>query len=196
MIPSRRMPRRRFSVLAADISFAEVVTTHHKIDNPLKKEELTMKIITLAAVLLAACAIPGAQTCAQASAQASPSIHDWTGVWQITDPDKPGGMIVLADEGTSGLSGTIAFYVKDRETGQRIAIETRPVVNPHLEGNALVFQVRHILRPHLKGDPPTSFDPADTDVADMTLSPGADGKAILTCPKCGGASPTEFVKEH
>ena len=43
MIPSRRMPRRRFTFLAADISFAEVVTTHHKIDNPLKKEELTMK---------------------------------------------------------------------------------------------------------------------------------------------------------
>jgi hypothetical protein len=131
---------------------------------------------------------------ASASAAAAAYDHSWTGVWLAAQPGKPGVTITLADD-SGVLAGTIVFEVMNRETRQRIAIETRNIVNPHLEGSALVFQVRHILKPHLKGEPPAAFDPSDTDVADMTLSPGADGKAILTCAKCGENSPTELFKE-
>jgi hypothetical protein len=134
------------------------------------------------------------------AAQLTTTAHRWTGVWQITDPNKPGGMITLADDGGSNgssLSGIIVFYVKDRQTDQRIAIETRTIVNPHLEGNALAFQVKRILKPHLKGDSSLSEDRSDpTDIVDMTLTPTSEGKATLTCSKCGEASPTELVKQR
>ena len=148
-----------------------------------------MRILSLATLLALS-----ALTAAAASRPAS----DWTGVWQITTPGMPGGVINLAgDVGPNGtaLTGIIVFYVINRETGQRIAIEPRTMVNLHIEGDALVFQVRRILKPHLPGDPPApdqAFDPSD--VVDMTLTLSSQGKATLTCPKCGEATPTSLVK--
>ena len=124
------------------------------------------------------------------------STHVWTGVWQMTSPGKPGGSITLADDG-GALAGVIVFNVMNRETGQRIAIETRTMVNPHVQGDALVFQVRRILKPHLEGDPQGSEDASDpTDIVDMTMARSTDGKAILTCPKCGASQPMELVKQQ
>lgn len=148
----------------------------------------------------AVAAASAANTAAQAASTPSTSIQNWTGVWKITTPGKPGGVLSIAsDAGPNGtsLSGIIVFYVMNRETGQRIAIEPRTMVNPHVEGNALAFQVRRILKPHLQGDPPASQEPLDpTDVVNMTLTPTSEAKAILTCPKCGEAAPTELVKEQ
>jgi len=127
------------------------------------------------------------------SAQPNSASADWTGVWKITTPGKPGLTITLADD-SGALAGTIVFEVMDRETGQHIAIEPRTIVNPHLEGSALIFQVKHILKPHLKDDTTSANDKPEADIADMILTPTAEGKATLTCPKCGEASPTEVVK--
>jgi hypothetical protein len=129
-------------------------------------------------------------------ATATDSAHAWTGVWEMTSPGKPGGTITLADDGGS-LTGVIVFNVLSRETGERIAIETRTMVNPHVQGDALVFQVRRILKPHLQGDPSASENGSDpADVADMTMTPSSDGKANLTCPKCGSSAPMELVKQQ
>lgn len=145
-----------------------------------------------------------AASAANAVVQAAPtptaSTQNWTGVWKITAPGKPGGVLNIAsDAGPSGssLSGIIVFYVMNRETGERIGIEPRTMVNPHLEGNALVFQVRRILKPHLRDDPSASEQPLDpTDIADMKLTPESSTKAMLICPKCGDAAPTELEKEQ
>jgi hypothetical protein len=128
-----------------------------------------------------------------ASAQPNSASPDWTGVWKITTPGKPGVTITLADD-SGALAGTIVFEVMNRETGQRIAIEARSVVNPHLEGSALAFQVKRILKPHLKDDASATNDKSEVDIVEMTLTPTAEGKATLTCPKCGEASPAEVVK--
>jgi hypothetical protein len=70
------------------------------------------------------------------------------------------------------------------------------MVNLHLEANALVFEVRRILKPHLKGDPPPAGDVLDpSDIVEMTLVPNGEGKATLTCLKCGDASPADLTKE-
>jgi hypothetical protein len=137
---------------------------------------------------------------AAVSAQLNPAAQDWTGVWNITNPDRPGGSLNIAnDAGPNGttLSGTMVFYVNDRETGRRIAVEPRTMVAPHLEGNTLVFQVRNTLKPHLKGSPPASQEPFDpTDVADMILTPAGDGKATLTCPKCRGYTQLDLERQR
>lgn len=130
------------------------------------------------------------------SIAATNSGHAWTGVWEMTSPGKPGGMITLADDGGS-LTGVIVLNVMNRETEQRIAIETRTMVNPRVQGDTLVFQVRRILKPHLQGDTPASENASDpTDIADMKITPGTQGKAILTCPKCGDAWSMELVKQQ
>jgi hypothetical protein len=141
---------------------------------------------------IAACSLIGSKGSIMA---ATDSTRAWTGVWQMTSPGKPGGMITLAEENGS-LTGVIVFNVLNRETGQRIAIETRTMVNPHVQGDALVFQVKRILKPHLKGDPPASDASDPTDVVDMTVTPSTDGKAMLTCVKCGTASPMELVRQQ
>jgi hypothetical protein len=128
------------------------------------------------------------------SAQPNSPSPNWTGVWKITTPGKAGLTITLADD-SGALTGTIVFEVMNRETGQHIANEPRTLVNPHLVGNALTFQVKNILKPHLKDDATATNDKPEVDIADMTLTPTAEGKATLTCPKCGDASPTEVVKE-
>jgi hypothetical protein len=143
--------------------------------------------------LIAACSLIATT---DSIAAATDSAHAWTGVWQMTSPGKPGGAITLADDGGS-LTGVIVFNVLSRETGQRIAIETRTMVNPHVQGNALVFQVRQILKPHLKGDPPASENASDpADIVEMKITPDTDGKAILTCSKCGSSAPMELVKQQ
>jgi hypothetical protein len=129
-----------------------------------------------------------------AHGQPNSHVHNWTGVWQMTSPGKPGGTITLADDGGM-LTGVIVFNVIDRKTGQRIAPETRTIVNPRVEGNSLEFQVRRILKPHLKNAPEEN-QPDPTDIADMILTATAEGKASLTCPKCGDPSPMEMVKER
>lgn len=153
--------------------------------------ELSMSATTVAAA-------SAVNAVAQAVSVPTASVQNWTGVWKITDPGKPGGVLNIAnDAGPSGssLSGVIVFYVNNRETGERIAIEPRTMVNPHIEGNALVFQVRRILKPHLQGESPDQpFDP--TDIAEMKLTPESATKATLTCPKCGDAPATELVKEQ
>ncbi len=132
---------------------------------------------------------------ANLSGQSTSTARGWAGVWQMsTAANKPGGSITLADDG-GVLTGVIVFNVMSREIGQRIGIETRTMVNPHIQGNTLVFQVRRILKPHLEGDPSTADDvPDPADIAGMTLTLSAVGKAVLTCPKCGDASPTELKK--
>jgi hypothetical protein len=150
-------------------------------------EDNPMKHLTLASVLL----LVSTTTFGQPAATA----HNWIGVWHVQEANKPGVVITLADDGGS-LTGTIVFDVWKRQTNEHIATEPRTVVNPHLEGNTLAFQVRRILKPHLKGDPPAYEDPSDTDIAEMTLVPTADGKAMLNCPKCGGNAPTELVKQQ
>ena len=129
--------------------------------------------------------------------QSTTTARAWAGVWQMsTAANKPGGSITLANDG-GAITGVIVFNVMNRETGQRIGIETRTMVNPHILGNTLVFQVRRILKPHLESDLSTSDDAPDpTDIADMTLTRSAVGKAVLTCPKCGDAAPTQLVKEE
>jgi hypothetical protein len=130
------------------------------------------------------------------SAAATDSVHAWAGVWQMTSPGKAGGTIALADDNGS-LTGVIVFNVMSRETGQIIAIETRTMVNPHVQGNALVFQVRGILKPHLRDDPPAwEQAPDPTDITDMTATPSTEGKATLTCAKCRPAEPMELVKQQ
>ena len=151
-----------------------------------------MRKLALASIMLLASAA--------VSGQPNPAAQDWTGVWNITTPNRAGGVLNIAsDAGPNGtsLSGTMVFYVMNRETGQRIAVEPRTMVTPHLEGNALVFQVRRILKPHLKGSPPASQEPFDpTDAVDMTLTPTTEGKATLTCPKCGGNSPLDIERQR
>ncbi len=146
-------------------------------------------IAALASVLASVAAVSSAL-----AAQPNTTAHLWTGVWQVRQTGKPGVTITLADD-SGTLAGTIVFDVFNRETNQRIAIEPRTIVNPHLDGNALAFQVRRILKPHLK-DAPVSDEsqPDPTDIVDMTLIPTSGGKATLNCPKCGEAAPTEVVK--
>jgi len=151
-----------------------------------------MKSIALTFALLLTSATAFSQT--NPAAKLSRAMSDWTGVWEVKQTGKPGITITLADDG-GALTGTIVFEVMNRETDKRIAIEPRTVVNPHLEGSALTFQVRRILKPHLKDDTTSADDKPETDIADMTLTPTAEGKATLTCAKCGEASPTEVVKE-
>lgn len=145
-----------------------------------------MKVLVLASMVLVASTI--------GVGQPKPAAHDWAGVWEITDPGKPGGMVTLADD-SGALQGTITFNVKNRETGKRIAVEVRSLVNPHLDGDAVVFQVRGILRPHLQGE--TDADTAkDTELAKMKLAPAGVGKAMLVCANCGDSAPIAMVKEQ
>jgi len=146
-----------------------------------------MKVmILLASMLLAASTIT--------VGQAKGTTHEWAGVWEITDPSKPGGMVTLADDSGS-LQGTITFNVKDRDTGKRIAIEVRSLVNPHIEGDAVVFQVRGILKPHLQGETDTDTA-ADTELAKMKLEPAGAGKASMVCANCGNTAPIAMAKEQ
>jgi hypothetical protein len=120
--------------------------------------------------------------------------HAWIGVWEMKSPGKPGLTITLVDD-TGGLTGTIVFEVWDRQTEQRIAIEPRAIVNPHMKGDTLAFQVLRIAKPHLKDDPnPSQVEPPDP--IDMTLSTPSSGKATLTCPKCGENFTTELERLH
>lgn len=126
--------------------------------------------------------------------QSKGSAHEWVGVWNVTDPAKAGGVVTIADDGGS-LQGTITFNVKDRETDKRIAIEVRSLVNPHVEGNAVVFQVRGILKPHLRGE--TDVDTAkDTELAQVRLEPAGAGKAMMVCANCGSSEPIAMAKEQ
>ncbi|WP_263355791.1 hypothetical protein [Acidicapsa ligni] len=152
----------------------------------------TLFIACIAATLATSVA---AQPNNTASSEAKATAHSWTGVWAVKEANKPGVTITLADD-NGALIGTIVFDIYKRQTNEHIGTEPRTVVNPHLEGNALAFQVRRILKPHLKSDPPASEDQPDpTDIVDMTLTHTSDGKATLTCAKCGSISPTELVKE-
>lgn len=145
----------------------------------------------IVAASIVACALVGSTDSVVA---ATDSAHAWSGVWQMTSGNKAGGTITLADDGGS-LTGVIAFDVKNRETSQHIGTETRTMVNPHVQGDALVFQVRGILKPHMNGDGPASENGADpADIADMSLTPSSTGKAMLTCVQCGNKSLTEIVK--
>jgi hypothetical protein len=120
--------------------------------------------------------------------------HAWTGVWEVKSAGKPGLTITLVDD-TGSLAGTIVFEVRNRETGQHIALEPRAIVNPHMQGDALAFQVLRISKPHLKDDPnPDQAEPPDA--IDMTLSAPSSEKTTLTCPKCGENSPTELERLH
>ena len=145
-----------------------------------------MKTLVLASMVLMASAI--------SFGQAKGTAHAWVGVWEITDPAKPGGVVTLTDDSGS-LQGTITFNVKDRETDKRIAIEVRSLVNPHMEGDAVVFQVREILKPHLQGE--TDVDTAkDAELAKMKLEPAGAGKATMSCANCGNAAPIAMAKEE
>ena len=105
--------------------------------------------------------------------------------------------ITLVDD-TGVLTGTIVFEVFNKETGERIDIVPRTIVNPHLDRDALAFQVLRISKPHLRGahnplDPgPEQLDPPDP--VDMSLSTPADGKTMLTCAKCGQNAPAVLEK--
>ncbi|MFC5864369.1 hypothetical protein ACFPT7_18835 [Acidicapsa dinghuensis] len=144
----------------------------------------------------AVAAASAANVVAQAATAPTAPTQNWAGVWNITAPGKPGGVLNIAnDAGPNGssFSGIIVFYVMNRESGERIGIEPRTMINPHIEGNTFVFQVRRILKPHLRDEAPDqTFDP--TDIADMKLTLESATKANLTCPKCGDAAPTELVK--
>ena len=143
----------------------------------------------IVAGLVSACSLIGSTN---PIAAATNPAHGWAGVWQITSPSKAGGSITLADDG-SVLTGVIAFNVRNHDTGQHIGIETRTMVGPHVHGDALVFQVRGILKPHFQGE--ASEDALDaSDIAEMILTPTSDGKARLSCAKCGSAWPVEVVK--
>ena len=156
-------------------------------------------IITCIAAVLAACSSELLAS-AVVSGQPDPAVVDWTGVWKMDNSDRPGGVLNIAgDAGPNGtlLSGIIVFYGKNRETGQRIAIEPRTMINPHLEGNTLVFQVRHIRVPQVRADqsaPEQGLVLADS--VDMTLKPGGEGKAVLNCPKCGANASIELTREQ
>lgn len=144
-----------------------------------------MKALLVASMVLVASTI--------SFGQAKGTAHAWVGVCEVTDPGKAGGVVTLADDGGE-LQGTITFNVKDRETDKRIAIEVRSLVDPHMEGDAVVFQVRQILRPHLQGE--TDADTAkDTELAHMRMEPAGAGKATMVCANCGNSEPIAMAKK-
>jgi hypothetical protein len=146
--------------------------------------------------LIALCSLCSLIGFTSSAAAAADSVHAWTGLWQMTSPGKPGGSIALSEDG-GALTGVIAFNVNDRDTGQRIDIQTRTMVNPHLQGDVLVFQVRRFLRPHLRDAPPTPEGAPDpTDIVEMTATRSAEGRAILACAQCGSAIQMELVKQQ
>ena len=132
----------------------------------------------------------------QSDHSTSAEAHAWTGVWQGKLEGFPGVTITLTDD-TGNLAGTIVFNALDRMTGHVIEIVPRTVLQPHMEGNALAFQVKRIMRPHLKGEEPGAHDAEDkVDIVGMVITPTAEGRAMMTCPKCGEGSPTQLEKLH
>jgi len=151
----------------------------------------TLTAVSLAFALTGVCA--GQM---ESDHSASPQAHNWTGVWQGKLEGKPGVTITLTDD-TGALAGTIVFNALDRNTGNIIDIVPRTVLEPRMEGNALAFQVKRIRRPHLKGEEPGTHEAEDdVDIVEMVVTQTSEGKAALTCPKCGGGPATELVKAH
>ena len=126
----------------------------------------------LAALMAVVVAGSSSPVFAQASSAAATGAARWAGSWEGKQEGLPSVVLRVTDNGDA-LQGQVDFYIIKKVAG---AVATNAgkmtvnMVNPHLEGDALVLQVVRVNR---------DKTPVTNTVFNLSLEPKGDGSAVL-----------------